>query len=418
MSSFVEIDPSIDYFRADCTIFNYDIVVLLTSSGPYLFECSIGGYIPPAQGGRINNINFDKLKQLIIDLKPKKIIIPEAYVNNYYPEFKKFIYSLDFPLDKFIVFIQKEQNFYYKEIHDVVDWFYEYDNIPNITYHSIGHNVPKEDENFKRFKEFNFCKQGFLCETFSKLYNLKDTTFDKEWEKRNKREINPYNLIFYGNLHTSIRPTIFEVLNDSKTLSLKDVHYGDESLTNLVLDHKGILVSMDGLVYNTIRDVEAGINVTPSIKITRANDYVIEKNNVTMFGTRKLCKIEPRFFEVKIDKKETELLIRQSIDEYMENEFTDYNKSKRQAKYHFFITLLQKFYNVEFFIFDILFNEKLQEFLDNIPLDINFEILGKCADADALASYNKDILFNDFVLNVYDIFNQKFKELYLDWYNN
>jgi len=102
----------------------------------------------------------------------------------------------------------------------------------------------------------------------------------------------------------------------------------------------------------------------------------------------------------------------------MENEFKDYNKSKRQAKYHFFITLLQKFYNVDFFIFYILFNEKLQEFLDNIPLDINFDILGKCADADALASYNRDILFNDFVLNVYDIFNEKFKELYFDWYSN
>ena len=52
------------------------------------------------------------------------------------------------------------------------------------------------------------------------------------------------------------------------------------------VDKKGIGISLDGLVFSTIRDSEFSVNGVPSVKITRAPDNIVQNNNLHLWRTR------------------------------------------------------------------------------------------------------------------------------------
>lgn len=405
----------------DCTIFNYDIIVFLCEDGPVVYEFNIGGYISPSLGGNFTKLDWFFFKNELNEYKPYKIIIPECLVNGYYPDEKIFVEKdlreLGYYGDRLIVYIQKEQNFYYKEIHDTPDWFYtderEY---RNIVYHSIGYNTPTEPLDEDRFKNFNFCKQGFLCETFRKLFYLRHTTPLKLIEDRKKAKIDSGKLIWYGNLSTSIRNNVISAINKSEKLQYVDVHYGDENLSDLVLGRNGIGLSMDGLVFNTIRDSEFALNALPSIKVTRADDHLIYENNIDMFGNRDLVQVQPDIFN-NFDIDGTVKTIEEGYEKYMDVDFHNYEKVLRNVRYQYFITLLQKFNNINLFIYDILFGYNLDEFITTLPLDVKFDIFETCANPDNIDRGAKEKLVNNFITSLLNYFDQNFKARYREWYN-
>ena len=406
----------------DCTIFNYDMIVFLCEDGPVIYEFNIGGYIPPSLGGNFNKIDWFFLKDELKKYKPAVLIIPECLVNNYHPDEKVFVErdlkELGYYGDRLIVYLQKEQNFYYKEIHDTPDWFYtDEQNYTNIVYHSIGYNIPTDPDDESRFRQFRFCKQGFLCETFRKLYYLRHTTPLKLIEDRKKANIEPGKLIWYGNLSTSIRNNVKLAIDNSLKLKFVDVHYGDENLSDLVLGKNGIGLSMDGLVFNTIRDSEFGLNALPSIKVTRADDYLIQHNNIDMFGNRDLVQVQPDIF-TNFDVMKTVKVLEEGYEKYMDTEFHNYDKVLRNVRFQYFITLLQKFNNIHFFIYDMLFGHRLEEFITTLPLDVKFDIFATCANPEHLATNNKEKMATNFITSLLNYFDQNFKVYYNEWYNS
>ena len=404
----------------DCTIFNYDLIYFLNEDGPFLWENSMGGYIPPELGGKVVDIDWELLKKDLTELKPGMLIIPECLVNNYNKHCKEKVENdikeLGYYDERLIVYLQKEQNFYYKEIHDKPDWFYTDElDYNNICYHSIGYCTPYKEKDKKRFKNFKFCKQGFMCESFFKLYSLINTTPDELWDQRLKTKYIPGKLVWYGNLHTSIRNNVTGALTESKKINVKEVTYGNESLTDLVLGEKGIGISMDGLVFNTIRDAEFGVIGLPSIKVTRADDYLIKQNNVDMFGNRQIIQVQNDIFT----NADNELIVKQvefGYQKYFDEDHKDYDKTMRNIRYHFFIILLQKFNNIEFFVFDILFGEKIKDFIDNLNIKVDYKIFEKACNIDP-STYNKgDVCKLDYMQNLLTKFRDYFKLCYNEWY--
>jgi len=404
----------------DCTIFNYDLIYFLNEDGPFLWENSMGGYISPDLGGKIVEIDWNLLKKDLLEQKPGILIIPECLVNNYHKQCKlkieNDIKELGYYDDRLIVYLQKEQNFYYGEIHDKPDWFYEDElDYKNICYHSIGYNTPPKEEDETRFKNFRFCKQGFMCESFHKLYSIKDTSPDELWEQRLKTNFEPGKLIWYGNLYTSIRNNVTGAIKDSIKVHYKNVVYGNESLTDLVLGEKGIGISMDGLVFNTIRDAEFGVVGLPSIKVTRANNYLIEHNNVDMFGCRQIIQVQDNIF-TNADDELIKKQVEEGYERYFELDHNDYGKTMKNIRYHFFIILLQKFNNIEFFVFDILFGDKIKDFVDNLDIKVDYSIFEKACNVDP-STYNKgDVCLLPYMENLLTKFREYFKLCYIEWY--
>tara|TARA_R100000322_G_scaffold164480_1_gene128943 strand:+ start:183 stop:1472 length:1290 start_codon:yes stop_codon:yes gene_type:complete len=406
----------------DCTIFNYDLIVLLTDKEPILYLFSMGGYIEPFLGGRIEEFDEDELIKALETHNVKSIILPEAFVNGYFPHKKKFfetrVKEMGFYGNKLKIYNQKEQNFYYKEIHTDPDWFWidrELYN-SNIVYHSIGYPTPPTEPDKSFFKQFSFCKQGFACESFFKLYYLKDLNKADMFQQRFELGLKSDDLIFYGNMGTSIRDTVKQSLENSK-LKFKYVKYGNENLFDLICtQNKGIGISMDGLVFNTIRDAEFGIYGLPSIKVTRADDFLIEQNNITMFNTRSVTQVQPDLFENANNK-----LIKQQIedgyDEYMSNDFNNEDKFYKTIKYHFFIILLQKFANVELFIFDILFGDKLKDFIDELDMEADYSIFETVAKPQYIKHNDIGNMRIDFVNEVISKLGDYFHKEYSKWIN-
>jgi len=421
--SFVKYHPRLGDHKPkpDCTIFNYDIIVFLCKEGPVIYEFNIGGYIAPNLGGNFTKLDWFFLKDELKKYNPSKIIIPECLVNNYYPDEKVFVEQdlreMGYFGDTLIVYLQKEQNFYYKEIYDTPDWFYTDErDYRNIVYHSIGYNTPTEPLDEDRFKNFKFCKQGFLCETFKKLYYLRHTTPLKLIEDRKKANIKPGKLIWYGNLTTSIRDNVHRAIEKSNKLEFVDIHYGDENLSDLVLSKNGIGLSMDGLVFNTIRDSEFGLNALPSIKVTRADDYLIDQNNINMWGYRDLIQVQPDIFN-NFDIDNTINVLEEGYEKYMDEEFHNYEKVLKNVRYQYFISLLQKFNNIDLFIYDILFGYNLYEFILKLPLDVKFDIFESCANPEYIAKDLQDKLSNNFISSILSYFDQNFKTHYNEWYS-
>ena len=408
----------------DCTIFNYDTVYLLCKEGPVVYEHNIGGYIAPQLGGRIRDIDWYYFLKTIEELKPKLIILPECYVNGNYPDFKAKIENevrqLGYDEDKIWVYIQKEQNFYHGEIHVEPEWQYTDEvNYNNIIYHTIGHNVPATDkEIYSKFQGYKFCKQGFLCESFHKLYALRHSTPELQFEKRLQANIKPGEFIFYGNQSTSNRPLIFEAIQQSKKLNATIITYGNEDLTDLVLANQGIGLSCDGLVFSTIRDTEFGVNATPSIKITRACSDLLNKNNIHMFGSR-YWKQVPNTLIPSHEVKTTFIkILEEAYEEYMDCVFKDRKKALRQVRYQFFMTLLQKFYNIELFLFDILFGEDLEEFIDTVPLTVDYSVFKKAAKPHYLQNNIRQKMCTGYINQLLKFFDKRFKSKYNKFYRD
>jgi hypothetical protein len=407
----------------DCTIFNYDLIILLTDNGPLLYLYSMGGYIGPELGGQIERFDFNELLKCIDEQKPHTLIIPEAYVNNSYPNFKKFfegpIKERGFYGNKLLVYNQKEQNFYYKEIHTDPDWFWnERENYnSNVIYHSIGFPTPVEEPDHSYFKQLRFCKQGFACESFRKLYYLKDVLPSDMFEQRMKLNLKNNRLIFYGSTTTSIRGFVKSSLQDSK-LDFITCKYGNENLFDVICnDNKGIGISMDGLVFNTIRDAEFGVYGLPSIKVTRVDDFLLKENNLSMFDTRSIIQIQRDVFE-HADHNEIRKHIEEGYEKYMEGMFNDESKFYKTIRYHFFIVLLQKFNNIELFIFDILFGDKIKDFIEQLPMNVDFSIFDHAARPQYIESNNFDEMKVDYINQLINEFSKYFYKLYGDWINN
>ena len=420
---FTQIHPRVEmYPQPDCTIFNYDIITYFTESGPFIYDFHGGGYIAPDLGGKISDINWGDFLSNLKSVNPKILLIPECYVNGYHNQSKKFfetkVRDLGYFDDRLIVTLQKEQNFYYKEICDKPDWFYSSPlSYKNICYHSIGYNTPTEKEDREKFEKFIFCKQGFLCETFRKLYYLKDQTLDSIVEKIQKTNFTPGKLTFYGSIYTSIRDSVIQAINDSKILSFDFIEYGDESLLDKVTGRNGIGISMDGLVFNTIRDAEFGVCGLPSIKVTRADDYLIEKNNIDMFKCRDVIQIQPNIF-TNFDKESVKQKLEEGYTKYMDVGIKDFDRLRKNIRYHFFIILLQKFNNVEFFFFDILMGEKIKEFIDDLDMEVNLNVFEIAADPHNINNNKVEEMQTDYIKELLTKFRQFFKSNYNEWYNS
>lgn len=414
---FLQYHPGLTYKpNPTCTIFNYDLYIFLLKDGPMLFDCSMGGYIDPKVGGHFNPPHWEDYISSLKELSPISIIIPECVVNGFYPDIKTMyettIKDLGYSGDRLITYIQKEQKYYYHDINDSPDWFYKDPaDYTNIIYHSIGYSTPSLEEDKDRFKQFKFCKQGFLCESFKKLYHLKDLTINEIFEKRLHNNYEYGKFVWYGNPGTSIREIIFKSLEDTD-LFIEQAHYGEENLLDWVLSKNGIGLSIDGLVYNTIRDTELGMYGVPSFKITEADDYVAEQNNLDMFGSRSLLQIpidDLNNYKLSAIAKS----IKTRYEHYMDHEIFNYEKMYKQIRYHFFITLLQKYHNIEFYVYDILFGDKFKDFIDNLDIDVDLSILGTCAAPDVI-DLNKTVS-SDYIDNFHDKFVQHFKTLYSEW---
>jgi len=414
---FLQYNPTLNHKpNPSCTIFNYDIYVLLCKDGPVLFDCSIGGYIDPNYGGTFNPPNWDIYVEAIKELKPLKLIIPECVVNNYYPEVKQLyettIKDLGYNSDKLLVFIQKEQKYYYNRPEDVSDWFFKQPiKYKNMVYHSIGYNEPKSEPDKSLYKGFTLCKQGFLCESFRKLYFLKDLTIDKIYDHRKQTNYEYGKFVWYGNPGTRIREVVFKSLHDTD-LYIEQHHYGDENLLDWVLNRNGIGLSIDGLVYHTIRDTELSMYGVPNIKITSADNNIITGNNLDLFGSRSVLHVD----DTDIDEYNLPTIYKQiknKYDEYMSTDLYSYDATLKQIRYQFFITLLQKYHSIEFFVYDILFNEHMQEFIDTLDMDVDLSIFSMIASPEVLDT-NMNIQ-TEFLDMLHNRFTSHFKQLYNNW---
>ena len=88
----------------------------------------------------------------------------------------------------------------------------------------------------------------------------------------------------------------------------------------------------------------------------------------------------------------------------------------RNIRYHFFIILLQKFNNIEFFVFDILFGEKIKDFIDNLDIKVDYKIFEKACNIDP-STYNKgDVCKLDYMQNLLTKFRDYLKLCYNEWY--
>lgn len=423
---FVKYHPRIgDDQRPDCTIFNYDTVYLLCEDGPVVYEHKMGGYIAPNLGGRIHDIDWYYFFKEIEKLKPKQIVLPECYVNGSYPEFKAKI-EQDLRLHGFdesniIVYAQKEENFYHGEIHVQPDWMYTDDISYKLVYHSIGYVVPEEDEeSFDRFREFKFCKQGFMCESFHKLYALRHSTPEMQVEKRkkHKKNLKSGKFVFYGGTSTSNRPIVFDAIHSSNKLSWEEIRYDQEDLTELILDKKGIGLSLDGLVFNTIRDTEFGVNGVPSIKITRAPQYMVDKNNINLFRSRYWKTIPYSLVPSDEHRKQTRQIIEEAYEEYMDCVYDNDVRTLKNIRYQFFINLLQKFHNIELFLYDILFGEDLEEFITRLDLIPDYSIFKEAANPELIQKGARGEMFVDYIQEVCKLFDKKFKLRYDNYYRS
>jgi len=422
---FVKYHPRIGHFHApDCTIFNYDTIYLLTDSGPVVYEHSMGGYIAPELGGRIHEIDWYFFIEEIKKLKPKIIIIPECYVNGHYPEIKSKIENEirdeGYDENNIWVYLQKEENFYFGEINVEPDWFYTSEPVyKNIICHTIGHDVPKKDKkHYPRFNEIKFCKQGFMCESFFKLYALRNSTPEMQVEKRKNVNLKPGHFVFYGGQSTSNRPIVFEAIQNSKKLSYEIITYQNENLTELILDRKGIGLSLDGLVFNTIRDTEFGVNAVPSIKITRAPREVIDKNNINLWRSRYWKTIPRSLVPSTYQKNKVKKVLEIAYEEYMDSVYHNEKRALLNLRYQFFINILQKFYNIELFLFDILFGEDLEDFLQYFPLNPDFSIFKYAAKPEFVNSNNRNEMCVDYIQEILNIFDKRFEHKYKEFYLN
>jgi len=424
---FVKYHPRIgDDHSPDCTIFNYDTVYLICKDGPVVYEHKMGGYIPPNLGGRIHEIDWYYFFKEIERLKPKQIVLPECYVNGSYPHFRakveQDLRERGYDHRNIIVYYQKEENFYHGEIFVEPEWMYTNDiHYDRMVYHSIGHAVPEEDEEcYPTFADFRFCKQGFMCESFHKLYALRHSTPEMQVEKRKKykKNLKSGKFVFYGGCSTSNRPLVFEAINKSRKLSWEEIRYENEDLTQLILDRKGIGISLDGLVFNTIRDTEFSVNGVPSIKITRAPSNLIEKNNLNLFRTRYWKQIP--YTLVPNDKQRVQIRknIEQAYEEYMDLVYDNDKRTLKMIRFQFFINILQKFHNIELFLYDMLFGEDLEEFIEKVSLIPDFSIFKQAASPELIAKGAKGEMYVDYIQEVVNLFDKKFKLRYDEYYKS
>jgi len=435
--SFVKFHPRIEgqNFSPDCTIFNYDTIYFLCDEGPIVYDHTMGGYIQPRLGGRVKFPDKFYFLEALKELKPKKIIIPECYLNGYCPDTKAFfeneVFQAGYGKDQLLVYIQKEQNFYFGEIAGEPEWFYR-DHLDdpnkryNMIYHTTGHNIPSSDkETYDRYSGFRYCQQGFAYETFSKLYHLRNSTPLMEAEKRikNKSNLIPGKCLFYGNMHTANRPTLKDAFSLSKKLHFEEVKFGDENLNDLYASHRGIGVSMDGLVYATIRDGEYGINCTPSFKVSRANKEIIQKNNLDMFGSRFISPLPEPLSAHGDDLIPYIKALEEAYEKYMDEDtecgYDDIKKALECSRYHYFIALLQKFHNIQFFCYDILFGEDMYDFFKTyLPLDVDFSIFKEAAKPDYILVNDKESMKVDYIKEFITRFDERFKAKYKIFINN
>ena len=419
-----------DYnFSPDCTIFNYDTTYFLCKDGPLVYDHGIGGYIEPRLGGNLNQPDWFYFKKTIEEQKPYKIIIPEAFVNGYYPDIKNFFETEIFQMgyggkgneDKLMVYIQKEQNFFHEEIVAAADWFYQEENIekyPNMVYHSLGHNVPSENPYFDVFKKYTFCKQGFANESFGKLYALRNSTPLNEIEKRKTANFEPGKIVFYGNLATANRPTLQRAANLTKKINLEIITYGEENLNDAILGNRGVGASFDGLVFATIRDNEFGINCTPSIKYTRASNFIKINNNIDMFGTRFLKTLPGKLSAADDELEPYVKALEEGYEEYMDIGIHNYEKDLKLNRFSFFITLLQKFYNIELFVYDILFGCDLEEFIEHrLPLKVDFSVFNEAAKPEFIIRNDKKSMTTEYIKELGHHFDERFKAQYNKKFN-
>ena len=191
-----------------------------------------------------------------------------------------------------------------------------------MVFQTVGHAVPESDEKyFPKFNNMKFCKQGFMCESFHKLYALRHQTPELQIEKRKKakKKLKSGKFVFYGGASTSNRPIVFDAINKSRKLSVDFITYENQNLTDLILDKKGIGISLDGLVFSTIRDSEFSVNGVPSIKITRAPDNIIQNNNIHLWRTRYWKQIPYSLAPTDEERKQTKKAIELAYEEYMDH---------------------------------------------------------------------------------------------------
>ena len=422
---FVKYHPRVGEFHSpDCTIFNYDTVYLLTEEGPIVYEHKMGGYISPELGGKIHDIDWYFFFKELERLKPKQIVIPECYVNGTYPHFKGKIETelreYGFDETNIIVYFQKEENFYHGEIYVEPPWMYTDDiDYNHMVFHTVGHAVPESDEKyFPKFNNMKFCKQGFMCESFHKLYALRHQTPELQIEKRKKakKKLKSGRFVFYGGASTSNRPIVFDAINKSRKLSVDFITYENQNLTDLILDKKGIGISLDGLVFSTIRDSEFSVNGVPSIKITRAPDNIIKNNNIHLWRTRYWKQIPYSLAPTDEERKQTKKAIELAYEEYMDHVYDNDKRTMKMIRYQFFINLLQKFYNIEFFLYDMLFGDDLEDWLNYLPLIPDFAIFKEAANPEHIARGAKGEMFVDYIQEFLKLFDKRFKLRYKQYY--
>ena len=172
------------------------------------------------------------------------------------------------------------------------------------------------------------------------------------------------------------------------------------------------------MVFNTIRDTEFSVNGVPSIKITRAPSNLIEKNNLNLFRTRYWKQIP--YTLVPNDKQRVQIRknIEEAYEEYMDLVYDNDKRTLKMIRFQFFINILQKFHNIELFLYDMLFGEDLEEFIEKVSLIPDFSIFKQAASPELIAKGAKGEMYVDYIQEVVNLFDKKFKLRYDEYYKS
>ena len=84
----------------------------------------------------------------------------------------------------------------------------------------------------------------------------------------------------------------------------------------------------------------------------------------------------------------------------------------------FFITILQKFYNIELFLFDILFGDDLEEFIDTMPLNVDYSVFKKAAKPQYLQNNDRKKMCTGYIDQLLKLFDNRFKSRYDRFYRD
>ena len=82
------------------------------------------------------------------------------------------------------------------------------------------------------------------------------------------------------------------------------------------------------------------------------------------------------------------------------------------------MTLLQKFYNIELFLFDILFGEDLEEFIDTVPLTVDYSVFKKAAKPHYLQNNIRQKMCTGYINQLLKFFDKRFKSKYNKFYRD